>query len=249
TGQEGGDGARPPAVRVPHGRLRYAQGADAGRLRDVAEATQSLADDFFAVGRERAAVGGSRRLAREERRALHRRRDVIAPQLEEGRRPLPGGGARGLALQRAARGGEDETPMLGMVTVVGARVVLLDVQTWVADAADGAPGESAEVDNQVRSHAAHVRVDLLRLEHEATHGSPLIVGESLEPGLHLVPELLVVGRRDDPLGFPALHIEEYASVVAALAPDLRLLPVHGELAERSHLARGAAGAHAAFPPH
>src|SRR5262249_34037162 len=74
-----------------------------GRLRDVAEATQSLADDFFAVGREGAAVGGSRRLAREERRALHRRRDVIAAQLEEGRRPLHDVGACDLAPPPAAR--------------------------------------------------------------------------------------------------------------------------------------------------
>ena len=59
-----------------------------------------------------------------------------------------------LALQRAVGGGQDERAELGVVAVVGAGVVLADVERRVADAADRPPGQAAEVDDQVRGDVA-----------------------------------------------------------------------------------------------
>ena len=56
--------------------------------------------------------------------------------------------------------------MLGVIAVVGAGVVFLDVKRRVADAADRAPVEAAEVDDQVGRYVTDLAVRLFRPEHE-----------------------------------------------------------------------------------
>jgi hypothetical protein len=71
-------------------------------------------------------------------------------------------GALDLSAQRAAGSGQRERAELRVIAVVGAGVVFLDVQFGVADAADRAPRQAAEVDDQVGSDVADIAVDLFR---------------------------------------------------------------------------------------
>ena len=122
-----------------------------------------------------------------------------------------------------------------MVAVVGAGVVLLHVTARIADAADGAPIEGAEVDHQVGRDVADGPVDLLRFIHQRPHRASLVVWQRLQSALELVADRLVVPGIDRPARLPALHIEEDPGIVPTLAPRLGLLPIHAQLAERCHL--------------
>ena len=149
-----------------------------------------------------------------------RRADVDELQPVDLARPLPG-----QALH-------DEDAVAVVVGPVGAGVVLVGVEARVADRADRAPLEIAEVDDQVGRDAAHLGVDVLRLEHLRAERLAVGAGRGLELGDQLVAHRLVVGRLDLALRLAALDVEEQAAVVPAVAPGARARPVDRRVLDR-----------------
>ena len=54
--------------------------------------------------------------------------------------------------------------MLRMVAAISAGIVFLDVELWMTDRADRPPIKLTHMDDQIRSHIAHIAIDFLRLE-------------------------------------------------------------------------------------
>src|SRR5574337_124571 len=79
------------------------------------------------------------------------------------------------------RVGEDQDPAPGVVRVVGAGIVLEDVDGAMTDASHGAPVQVAEVDQQVGRNPSALPVDLLRFVHPRWDRVPLFVRNVAEP--------------------------------------------------------------------
>src|SRR5262249_61441953 len=100
---------------------------------DVPESAQAVSDDRFIVW-------GVTRLARRrwtctghQRPALHRSGDLVATQLQQGRRDIQEVGPDHFTPERAVGSGQDERAELSVVAVVGPGVVLQHVDDRIAD--------------------------------------------------------------------------------------------------------------------
>src|SRR5208337_4730872 len=102
--------------------------------------------------------------------------------------------------------------------------------------ADGAPKQPAKVNDQIGRYVAHTTIDFLGRENGRVEWTPLIIRQSLEAGLDLVPEGFVITRWDDALWLAPLDVEKYTGIVPPLTPDPRLGPVDLELRKGRHFA-------------
>ena len=121
----------------------------------------------------------------DEARAFHLGRNGLAEQLEQ-RRSDVAQVALGPTTRLDALSGENVEALVGVVGVVGAGVVLEDVDGAGADLADASPVEVAEVDEEVGGDAAaRSSVEVLRAVCDRADRPALVVAERLELLLQL----------------------------------------------------------------
>src|SRR5215210_4088306 len=111
--------------------------------------------------------------------------------------------------------------------VVGASVVLGEVEAAVADGPRGSPREVVEVDHEVRAIAKGLGVEFLGAEGAGVHRGPVW---ALYPGNLLdepVADLFVAMPRNGPLRLATFDVQEDPGVVPAPTPGRRTGPVHG----------------------
>ncbi len=203
-----------------------------GHRLDVAEAAEAFEDYVFAFGATLAAGFGVAFFhVGDEGFSLHGFGDGVAGEVHQGGGDVENVGAFEFAGEREVGRAEDEHSVLGVVAGVGAGVVFAEVDGGVADGADGAPTERAEVDDEVGGHVADFLIDLFRQEDERVERLAIGVGDGFEFGFKGSAEGVVFGGGDCALGLTALDVEEDAGVVAALGPDLGFGPVDVELVE------------------
>src|SRR5208337_169053 len=92
---------------------------------------------------------------------LHRCRDLVASQVEQGWGDIEKMRAAVLAAQRAVWRRKHKHPELGVVARIRPRVILLNVQPTVPNTADGAPKQPAKVNDQIGRYVAHITIDFL----------------------------------------------------------------------------------------
>src|SRR3984957_7452131 len=107
----------------------------------------------------------------------------------------------------------------------------------VTDASDRSPIQSAEMYNQVWGHIFDTFINLLRLEHQRIERTPLIVLYGFKLCFDFILKSIVLAWRNHTLRLASLHIEEYARIITAFAPDFRFLPVNFQLTKRSNFLR------------
>ena len=107
-----------------------------------------------------------------------------------------------------------------MIAANGTRVVFLNINIGITDSTNRAPIQSAEMHNQIRGNIANGVVDLLWSKNKGVKRLTLIVLHSLELGLDLVLEHVILRGRDRALGFASLHVKKNSGVIAAFAPHL-----------------------------
>src|ERR1700691_1757833 len=113
-----------------------------------------------------------------------------------------------------------------MVGVIRSGIILEDVDRIVPDTSNRAPIQVAENHHQVGPDPVAAMVQFFRAVDTRANWLPVLVAKRLKLSDQLVTQRLILTRFDDPLRFTTLHIEKHASIIAALAPDLRLAPIH-----------------------
>src|SRR5512135_2150697 len=93
---------------------------------------------------------------------------------------------------------------LSMITIVRPRIVLEGVYRTVADCANRAPIEIAEIDDQVRRHSITFTVNVLRLKDGCADVYAVWVYQSLKFCLQFVPYSFNFTCFHDPLWFAPL---------------------------------------------
>ena len=137
-----------------------------------------------------------------------------------------------------SRAGDDVETVLGVVRVVGARVVLERLDPLVAaDRPDRAPEEITEDDDEIGRDALRIAVELLGRVDRGRDRVPGVVRDRRDPAREVVAHGLVLLRCDRPLRLAPGDVEEDARVVAALAPRRRSRPVDADVAQRRHAVR------------
>src|SRR5437016_675084 len=127
----------------------------------------------------------------------------------------------------------DEHAKLRVIGVVGAGVVLKRIDALEPQTSHRSPVEVAKIDDEVRRDAGALTIDLLGLEDFRAHRPTLMVGQRPQLLRHLLAHGFIAPWRNGPIRFPPLHVKKDSPLVATTAPDLRAVPIHLALLERS----------------
>src|SRR5215470_11169620 len=108
----------------------------------------------------------------------------------------------------------DHDAKLGMITIIGAGIILKGIDRAIPAGTDRAPEEITEVDDQVWRDPVTFFVYFLRLVHLCADVYTIVVYQRFKLCLELVTKSLILAAFDDTLRFAPLDIEEDTGIIA-----------------------------------
>src|SRR5262249_28603615 len=118
-----------------------------------------------------------------------------------------------------------------MVGSVWPRIIFESMYFSSANRANGAPEKSAEINDQIRRHAAHLSIQFFRPENLRADFVSVFIWNCFQSSAQLITHVLIIHRCDGSIWLAARDVEKNARIISAVAPSFCPGPINFEFRE------------------